>query len=385
MNVLMLCIDSMRFDCLNHSAVPFLYNYTEKKGQLFPDSFSHSSWTRPSIATVLTGLLPQQHRVEFIESKLGKEKQLPEFFKEKGYATACFSGINQIDPVWGFRGFDEFFSSQVDSVQLNRRLMNFVRAAKESKKKWFAYVHYADPHFPYNMSTSFFKRNPKKEIKELLWDAYNKKLNTIDCCINQLFDFLNGLKVMKKTLVVVFADHGEEFWEHGHKIHGGCLCDEVLHVPLIFFHPKMPAKCRPKVAGLADLGPTITKEALKENPFKKGKNLFYSGERKHIFARTYLNAHHSFASGELLECARTKKHKLLKKRMNFRFRLKTDSLREPHYWIKLAYSLPVFFLFLLRNHFKKTVFELFELQKGEKRVSIAENKDAFRKLRSLLE
>ncbi|MCD6399528.1 sulfatase-like hydrolase/transferase [candidate division WOR-3 bacterium] len=105
--------------------------------------------------------------------------------------------------------------------------------------------------------------NPTNKEKQFILDLYDASVRYVDHAINLLFKYLDENGIIDNTYVIITADHGEEFWDHGHYGHGAQigrpmkLYNEMIHVPLIFFGPDVKNKKIEQPVSLTDLVPTI--------------------------------------------------------------------------------------------------------------------------------
>src|SRR5262249_22109052 len=89
-------------------------------------------------------------------------------------------------------------------------------------------------------------------------EMYDAEIRGLDDVLAGFFSFLAQQGLERETLVVLVADHGEEFQEHGGLLHGRTQYEELLHVPMIFAGPGVPAgKVVDQPASLVDLMPTV--------------------------------------------------------------------------------------------------------------------------------
>jgi arylsulfatase A-like enzyme len=147
-------------------------------------------------------------------------------------------------------------------------------------KNFFAYLHYMEIHAPYNppfpynemFVTQTFKEDLIKqelraamnmrtikstikhmpdalslnEKKKYLISQYDGEIRYVDSSIGKLIEVLKKRKLLDQTLIIITADHGEEFYEHNNWEHGGrSLFDELIHIPLIMRYPtKLPKRTK---------------------------------------------------------------------------------------------------------------------------------------------
>ncbi|MBI1816229.1 MAG: sulfatase [Deltaproteobacteria bacterium] len=163
---------------------------------------------------------------------------------------------------------------------------------RNSQGPFFLWLHYIDPHPPYSRAgvthhksfrgdTSFASdgRDPapfaltspdvarlrsgeirlSAEQKEAVRDLYRAEVASVDAAVGQVLAALDAQGLRERTLVVVVADHGEEFWEHGGVEHGHTVYEELIHVPLLIRWPgHLPAETRvAPVVRIVDVAPTI--------------------------------------------------------------------------------------------------------------------------------
>ena len=272
-NLIVIMIDALRADHLGcygyeRKTSPFIDSLAAQ-GVLFERSLSNSSFTRETIAALMSGLLPSNiggtgwhakppdHTVNF-----------GQLFQEAQYRTGFFSASTMLTRFTG--GFDEVEFMPRPDGKCSRKGPAVSAAALEFVKgcggrKFMMYLHYLDPHAPYDPPREFHlrfterpfphpvnlvsgvRRSCARLIKqgfgpvEARFDdlvlRYDAEIAHTDHSIEILFRELEQLKVLDKTLVVLTADHGEEFLEHSFVEHAWTLYDESIHVPLIFWAP----------------------------------------------------------------------------------------------------------------------------------------------------
>jgi len=117
--------------------------------------------------------------------------------------------------------------------------------------KLFTWVHYFDPHFLYIRHKGVKSYGPQQ------MDLYDHELRFIDGEAQRLLAFHDTLPKAGDTVLVITADHGEEFEEHGFKYHGASLYEAAVHVPLLVCVPGAPARRIETPVSLVDLTPTM--------------------------------------------------------------------------------------------------------------------------------
>lgn len=291
-NVVVYLVDTLRADRLGcyGAAKPLSPNVDAfaRGATLFARAVAQSTWTRPAVASLLTGLSPLAHGVETLDDRLPEvATTLPELLHAAGYRTAGWSTNPQVSAGTGLaQGFDDFevFQKDPGSAEINRRVLAWLdrpgaRAAAGSP--FFLYVHTLDPHAPYEpvpemrrrfaagipagagshaeVVEAYKARGPERASRVArLARLYDAEVAGNDRSFGELISELRRRGLYDGALVVFVADHGEEFDEHGELGHGNDLYDPTLRVPLVV---KWPRQARgERVHALAqqvDLLPTL--------------------------------------------------------------------------------------------------------------------------------
>ena len=321
-NVILVIVDTLRSDASRTAAEqPGGFKTIHADGVAFERAFAQASWTRPSIATILTSEYPSVHGTEHKMDILPNDANtIAEVLKGQGYWTTAFTTNINVAPIFNFQqGFDEFhylepsfyFGATDSATKL--AVYKGLRAAREklSDKIWvenfyqdahvvdqhvetwlgskppepfFLFVHYMDPHDPYfdipynghgvaRVSTP----DPPGAEKDELHDLYMQGVRYHDHYLGELFDRLKAQGLYDRSVIAVTADHGEEFHEHGGWWHGTTLYEEALHVPLIIKRPNEPepGHVRTDLARSLDIAPTLVAAAGAKAPANfQGIDLF---------------------------------------------------------------------------------------------------------------
>lgn len=250
-NLVVLLVDTLRADALaawggDPALMPEL-DRLAKQAWRFDDVLGNATWTRPSVASLFTGLLPEQHGAIDREDRLPSERTtLAEVLVERGYTTAAFVAN------WGAVGRDSGFADGFAHFeQLAEAGSPYARAGRvnEAIEDWFAqrnadggagaapvflFAHFLDPHTPY------LSGGPPPLRSALGRQAYDAELRYLDAELARLFAQLER-NLPGPTWVLLSSDHGEEFWEHAEGGHGHALYPEVLRVPLLLWSPQREA------------------------------------------------------------------------------------------------------------------------------------------------
>lgn len=227
-----------------------------RDGVTFERLRTPTSWTRPSVATLLTGLSPLQHRVQRALDALPAEiETLPQLLHRRGYRTLGWSSNGHVLPQWGFAaGFDAFADL---SSRDARAIFSTARRALEHdpSRPVFTYIHVLDPHLPYDPPPEHLRAlhaldaavveglgRPAPDDRGAL-DArlrYLAEVRYADAELGRFLAFLRSAGRYDDALVLVVGDHGEELRDHGRGSHGHTLYEEVLLVPAVLKLPGNP-------------------------------------------------------------------------------------------------------------------------------------------------
>ncbi len=156
---------------------------------------------------------------------------------------------------------EEFLDARARVAQVERFLGEL-----EPSQPTFTWVHLFEPHEPY-------EQRPELGLGERDVDRYDAEIAYVDRAIGELVDTVRARR--PRTIVVVTADHGEEFGEHGGRYHGSTVYEEQVRVPLVVHAPGLVRAGRvPAPVGLVDLLPTVL-EGLKvpKPPRVRGRDL----------------------------------------------------------------------------------------------------------------
>jgi len=294
------------------------------RGVRFSAAVSQSSWTLPSLASLMTSRYPGQLGLKKKKNRLPSSVPLlSTIMGQAGYRTAAVVTNPYLAPVFGFnRDFDEYLILPPEAVKEGKPMKiprgtffvvanaeEVTRAAvewlnKHGEEKYFLWIHYMDPHVPYaslktgsvdlagpiRKKVAAYLKNPvifhergkddpielTLEEKEAVRKLYREDIVFFDRHFGKLLDTVREKMESGRLLLVFASDHGEEFWEHGGFEHGHTLYDELLMVPLIIACPgKLPVNHVVKSqVGLIDIIPTILDLCSIEPPAGiTGKNL----------------------------------------------------------------------------------------------------------------
>lgn len=313
-NVLFICMDALRRDALGcygceGCATPHI-DRLARRGVLFENAVSVAPWTLPSVFSMFTGSYPSKHRMNIAyrgEDLYVRTKPLDsgiqtlgEMFKEKGYRCAAFTGGRVLKGAFGYeRGFDTYDVDCWDIAKGVEKTIDWL--SLHQKESFFVFLHTYSAHFPYKADPRYRRagadgrarkvlescndpgnpeacRNGSLNISREEIDAvralYEERVSDADREIGRLMAYLKKRGLLENTLIVLVADHGEEFYEHGAFFHGQTLYREQLDIPLILVPPAASEKGRrcPALVSNIDIFATLC-DVLGEESSSDGVSL----------------------------------------------------------------------------------------------------------------
>lgn len=175
---------------------------------------------------------------------------LADALREAGYRTAAFTEDGYVGAAFGFAsGFESYHDNKgirVDGKVTTRGHIEdtFARGlawiSEHKDQPFFVFLHTYQVHSPYSAPQPYARLFPSPKgagEPRLESDRYDREIAYTDAQLGRLVVSLRNLGVLDDTLLVVTADHGDEFGEHGRRYHGTHLHNEVLHVPLLMRAP----------------------------------------------------------------------------------------------------------------------------------------------------
>jgi len=306
-NVIVLLVDTLRAQDLGaygfeRPTSPRLDRLAEESF-LFEQARAQAPCTFPSVNSILTGLPPSR----FASRPNGNMgipdgvASLPAILHAHGYATAAVSASpivratpSKFNPQGGFDpGFDHFDESCEwrTAACVNRRALEQIDGLTQP---FFLYLHYMDPHGPYRTRKDWTNRfadpdfdgsqaarlgrpnalakritagetfvagSPERADIDHMHDLYDDEIAFFDDQLGRLLDTLDERGLLDDTILVLIADHGEQFYEHGHLKHCHTIYDTDVRTPLLIrfppdVEPTEPRRITSPAANL-DLVPTI--------------------------------------------------------------------------------------------------------------------------------
>ena len=255
---------------------------------VYENAYTPTTWTRPAVATMLTGLYASVHGAMHWSDGLAEwPVLLPEILTQAGYRTRCFVTNPNLSVPFGLdQGYDQFVYCNATADWVTTTVTSSL-ADEDPRRPVFMFLHTIEPHHPYVPSpesrrrfdrgvhgswdgtAKWFERlnvlHPQvsKADLECMLDLYDAKVYQAD---QEVARFLAALKQAGRydnSLVIVTADHGEAFAEHDTLIHAWDLNQETMRIPLLIHFPggKYAGVRVRERASLIDFTPTVLSAA----------------------------------------------------------------------------------------------------------------------------
>ena len=299
-NIVLITIESLRHDhvgCYGYdrTTTPTL-DALAGEGIAFDNVYSVTSWTLAAHASLFTGLYPTAANIIYPKDRLHEAyTTLAELLADGGYDTAAVvSGtylLSKFKLDQGFAAYDDSIAQppggkrvsigDVTNPQMEEALLDYFDKRGQTDRPFFLFAYFWDPHYDYIPPEPYDKmfvpsdakpislahydgqKNPvKKGIspQELAYviSQYDGEIRCTDDVLGRVFQKMKDRGLWDNTVVIVTADHGEEFFEHDNKGHKNNVFAESVRIPLIIKPAQATAARRDdRLASLVDLFPTI--------------------------------------------------------------------------------------------------------------------------------
>ncbi|WP_273837542.1 sulfatase [Halococcus sp. PRR34] len=309
-NVILLSVDALRADHLSshgyeRETSPEI-DALAARGTQFMNAFSASSHTREAVPSLLTGRRPSVFAeggyrlvTESLASRLSKQDFSTAAFHSNPYVSRAYGYGDAFDTfdddlLYGRNRFAALAQRVLDKFvfnrgayharadEINERSLEWLdsRAATEP---FFLWNHYMDVHGPYNppeeysvyteqsLSNNEAQRLYQKSIdepdeitaheRELLIDLYDGEIRYLDAQISAFVEALADRELLSESLVIITADHGDGFGEHGYYAHPRYVYNDLLAVPIVLLGNSVSAGRVETAVSTLDIVPTAL-EAL---------------------------------------------------------------------------------------------------------------------------
>jgi arylsulfatase len=293
-DILLITVDTLRADHLG------IYGYSRRTSPnldrwfadaaVFGRAYATQTYTPPSVASILTGRYPQEHRVRAFFQLMPPDTELVTDLLPTGYLTAAFvSNAVLTDEAMGiasrFDHYDDFVDEREPQRPVYERnarrttdaVLSWLATDLEPERPTFLWVHYIDPHGPYHppadWTLSFTHEGQVPADPERIsdWmiepsvsdaleyvDRYDEEIAFLDVQIGRLLAGYAEAADPDSSYVLFTADHGEtmierELWfRHGYNVY-----EELVHVPLMIRGPGFEPGVRARPVSAIDLVPTV--------------------------------------------------------------------------------------------------------------------------------
>ena len=269
-NVLLITLDTTRADHLScyargHAQTPNL-DALAARGVRFAHATVQVPLTIPSHACIMTGAYPPVHGLRDMDGFVLDKSHptIAALTRAAGFVTAAFVGSRVLAKHFGlshgFDTYDDDMGTDKEEARLpgdyaERRAGVVTDRALEwlkqnGQRKFFLWVHYYDPHAPYDP--------PEPYKRRYAGSLYDGEIAYMDEQIGRLLEGLTHMGLESHTLTIAVGDHGESLGEHSESTHGVFLYDSTLHVPLIVAGPNVPpGKVIDEQVRSIDIHPTV--------------------------------------------------------------------------------------------------------------------------------
>ncbi len=321
-NLLLICIDTVRADVfygLGERQKDSL-NSWQDRALVFEQATSTSSWTLPALGSVFTGLWASEHGMgQFpgVIASLGfqlpskRHKDVPlltEVAVKAGFNTAIITASPWTNKERTFPGFDTRI--KIGNIEGRAGLLNLgnlgwreglvdlkellSQQPKNSQNLYFLHLMEAHdwhirPEFMLDARIAKFSAQQRAQYLQFAPDhicedeqsllckrflVYASAVSDIREGIATTLETLQAENALDDTVVIMFADHGEEFGDHAEDKritrtetnspetffgHGRSLFQEIVHVPLMIWHPQYESTVIKQPVSLVDIGPTAAR------------------------------------------------------------------------------------------------------------------------------
>ena len=331
-NLLLITIDTLRPDHMSlygyeRSTTPELDRWFGD-ARIYHHAYTTEANTSPSIVSILTGLLPQRHRVRLLFQRLPASVPiLSDYLRDAGYVTAAvISNIVLTDEAIGMASRFDHYDDFVDEREANRAASSNAGQSRttDAALRWlarsaiperplFLWVHYIDPHGPYDAppeTPQRFNHTGRVEVSPRMIqgahlrggvtdalayiDRYDEEIAFVDAEIGRLLEGYERLGFGNEAYTVLAADHGETMIEFDRWFsHGFHVYEPIIRVPLAIRGPGIEGESEFARVSLVSITPTLLDLAGVEiPPDLDGESLRHGAPAGPIFAEASFAKHH---------------------------------------------------------------------------------------------
>ena len=276
-NVVYILIDTARADAYDPGAeikTP-AYDALAARSARFSAAYNNENWTKPSVATVLSGVYPSTHHTKRDDSAVPDKLELiPQRLGRDGLATAGFVANGYVSNKFGFeKGWDHFTnyiregkSSEAENVYADALAWLEKTREADPKKRFFLYIQAIDPHVNYAVDEKYWRPYLPGEKNtslggsitaadqnalsakegdvaegDLAWlrALYAGEITYHDEHMGKFLEAARAQGFLENTAIIISNDHGEELGERQRFGHGHTLYEEMIRSPLLVHYPPL--------------------------------------------------------------------------------------------------------------------------------------------------
>lgn len=307
-NILFVLVDSLRYDMLNSSVMPHLWEFSQK-AQRFENFHSNGNNTRHGIFALFTGI-PGTYWKKSLDT--GTPAVLITALQQRGYEIGIFAGAPLNMPEFHRSIFTsipnlEIWPKGESAVERDSNAIKNFEAWRNSlprDKRFFGFIFLDNVHAysfgkdvnfkpfePYSDNFNPLKMKKGFDVTPLL-NRYKNAAKYADQKISEIISYLQANDLLKNTIVVFSSDHGEEFDDNKMNFwgHGGNFSPAQTHIPFVVSWPGRTPEVFTETVSQMDIVPTLLPQVLGcSNPlsdYTVGQNIFDKTRKKKFFYAT---------------------------------------------------------------------------------------------------
>jgi hypothetical protein len=311
-NIVVIAIDSWRFDVMNHDVTPNIARLAEKSWR-FENHYSGGNETRPGIFSIFYGI-PATYWHEMMQERRGPV--LVAEMLRHGYEPVIYASSKLTSPEFDRTVFADVPGLRIsskgdkpwrrDETSTSEFIAHLEKVARD-ERPFLGFLFYDAPHGgmeipgkaptpfePYWSEVNYLKLGvSRKEDRQGFFNRYRNAVYFADSLAGQAIDALERLGLMDDTIVIVTGDHGEEFNDNGRGYwgHSGNFSRWQSQVPMIVHWPGEPPRTFTHLSSHLDIAPTLLSRVFGcENPidqYSTGQMLGDTSERDFLLIASY--------------------------------------------------------------------------------------------------
>lgn len=309
LNVLIICVDTWRFDMLNPIVTPNLYQFA-KESWVYTHHFSGGNATGPGIYSLFYGL-PATYWTATEVQKQGPV--LIDEFKKRHYQMKMLASAGLTLPPFNKTVFLAIENAKLKlpgkdpyerDLSVTREFKKFIDR-RTTREPFFSFLFYdaAHSYCAVPNSTKPFKPSVKKcDRFSLTWQSdpkpyfnrYKNSLQLVDTEVGEVLHYLKAHQLLDNTVVIITGDHGEEFNDNhlGYWGHASNFTHYQVQTPLIIHWPNQKPKTVSQFTTHFDIAPTLMEKILgcktPANAYSIGNSLFNEKPYPYLIVGSYI-------------------------------------------------------------------------------------------------